>query len=100
MMNISVKAIHFNADSKLIAFIEQKLQRLSKYFDREITAEVHLKLQSTGGPVRQKITEIHLHVPGGWIVDKKSDQTFESALTASIDTLKRQLIRFKEKNAN
>jgi putative sigma-54 modulation protein len=98
MMNISVKAIHFNADSKLVAFIEEKLQRLSKYFDREITAEVHLKLQSTGSPVRQKITEIHLHVPGGWIVDKKSDLTFESALTASVDTLKRQLIRFKEKN--
>ena len=97
-MNISVKAIHFNADSKLVAFIEEKLQRLSKYFDREITAEVHLKLQSTGSPVRQKITEIHLHVPGGWIVDKKSDLTFESALTASVDTLKRQLIRFKEKN--
>ena len=97
-MNISVKAIHFNADSKLVAFIEEKLQRLSKYFDREITAEVHLKLQSTGGSVRQKITEIHLHVPGGWIVDKKSDLTFESAVNASFDTLKRQLIRFKEKS--
>lgn len=98
MMNISVKAIHFNADSKLISFIEQKLQRLTKYFDRDINAEVHLKLQSTGGPIQQKIAEIHLKVPGGWLVDKKVDQTFESAVSASADTLKRQLIRFKEKN--
>lgn len=44
MMNISVKAVHFNADSKLVTFIEQKLQRLSKFFDRDMQAEVHLKL--------------------------------------------------------
>ena len=98
MMNISVKAIHFNADSKLIAFIEKKLQRLSRFFDREITAEVHLKLQNTGSQVQQKIAEIHLKVPGGWLVDKKVDQSFESAVLASTETLKRQLIRYKEKN--
>ena len=97
MMNISVKAIDFSADSKLIAFIEKKLQRLSRYFDREITAEVHLKLQNTGSSIKQKIAEVHLQIPGGWLVDKKSDLTFENAIVASSETLKRQLIRHKEK---
>jgi putative sigma-54 modulation protein len=97
MMNISVKAIDFSADSKLIAFIEKKLQRLTRYFDREITAEVHLKLQNTGSTIKQKIAEIHLQIPGGWLVDKKSDLTFEHAVAASTETLKRQLIRHKEK---
>jgi putative sigma-54 modulation protein len=97
MMTISVKALDFSADAKLVAFIEKKLQRLTKYFDREITAEVHLKLQNTGSSIKQKIAEIHLQIPGGWLVDKKSDLTFEAAISASSETLKRQLVKHKEK---
>ncbi|MCB9305287.1 MAG: ribosome-associated translation inhibitor RaiA [Lewinellaceae bacterium] len=97
MMNISVKAVHFHADEKLVTYIEKKINRLTRYFDRSIDAEVHLKLQDTGGRVREKITEIKLHVPGGWMMDKKTGKTFESAINASVVTLKRQLLRHKEK---
>lgn len=97
MMKISVKALHFQADAKLIVFIEQKLNKLARFFDRPVEAEVFLKLQDTGGRIQEKITEVKLHVPGGWIMDKKTGRTFEAAITASADTLKRQLVRFKEK---
>jgi putative sigma-54 modulation protein len=99
MMKVSVQSIHFNADAKLVEFIEQKLMRLNRYFDknRAVEAEVHLKLQDTGGAVQEKVIEIKLHVPGGWMIDKKTGRTFESAITASADTLKRQLLRHKEK---
>ena len=97
MIKISVKALHFQADVKLISFIEQKLSRLGRFFDRPIEAEVFLKLQDTGSRVQEKITEVKLHVPGGWIMDKKTGRSFESAITASTDTLKRQLVRHKEK---
>lgn len=99
MMKVSVQSIHFNADAKLVEFIEQKLMRLNRYFDknRSVEAEVHLKLQDTGGSVKEKVIEIKLHVPGGWMIDKKTGRTFESAVTASADTLKRQLLRHKEK---
>jgi putative sigma-54 modulation protein len=98
MMNISVQSIHFHADSKLIAFIEEKLLRLSRFFDQEVRAEVHLKLNPGYGQVHQKVAEIHLHLPGTWIMDKKTNLTFESAIIESIETLKRQLIRYKEKS--
>jgi putative sigma-54 modulation protein len=98
MMNISVKSVHFHADQKLVTYIEKKMNRLNRYFDRNnIEAEVHLKLQDNGSRVQDKITEIRLHVPGGWVMDKKTSKTFESAITASVDTLKRQLVRHKEK---
>ncbi len=99
MMNISVKSVHFHADQKLVTYIEKKISRLNRYFERSnVEAEVHLKLQENGGRVQDKITEIKLHVPGGWVMDKKTSKTFESAITASVDTLKRQLVRHKEKN--
>ena len=97
MMNISVKSVHFDADVKLLTFIEKKLNRLEKLFERDISAEVLLKLHDTGGRVQEKITEIHLHLPGGWVVDKKSDLTFESAINTSVDTLRRQLVKRKER---
>ena len=97
MMKISVKSLHFNADSKLIEYVEKKLSRLSRYFDRAVDAEVHLKVQDTGSRIRDKITEIKIHVPGGWLMDKKTGKTFEEALDESVDTLKRQLVRHKEK---
>ena len=97
MMKISVKSLHFNADSKLIEYVEKKLSRLSRYFDRAVDAEVHLKVQDTGSRIQDKITEIKIHVPGGWLMDKKTGKTFEEAVDESIDTLKRQLLRYKEK---
>ena len=100
MMKISVKSLHFHADAKLIEYVEKKLSRLSRYFERPVDAEVHLKLQDTGSNIQDKITEIRIHVPGGWMMDKKTGKSFESAVDESVDTLKRQLLRYKEKENN
>lgn len=99
MMNLSVQSQHFHVDAKLIAYIEKKLSRLDRMSSWIKDAEVHLKLQDTGGKVQDKITEIRLHVPGGFLVDRKSSRTFESAIDASLDTLRRQLVRHKEKTS-
>lgn len=96
-MNISVKSVHFHADAKLLEYVEQKLGRLNRYFDRAVEAEVHLKLQDTGSQVHEKITEVKIHVPGGWMVDKKTGKTFEAAITASTNALQHQLTRYKER---
>jgi ribosome-associated translation inhibitor RaiA len=48
--------------------------------------------------VHEKITEVKIHYPpGNWMMDKKTSKTFEAAITASVDTLKRQLLRHKER---
>ena len=101
-MKVSVQSIHFQADAKLVDFIEKKLTRLDRYFDknRSVEAEVSLKLQDTGGPIHEKIIEIKLLLPGGWLIDKKTGRSFESAATASADTLKRQLLRHKERTSS
>lgn len=97
MMKIVVKSVDFHADSKLVAYIEQKLTRLNRYFERAIQADVHLKLQDTGSKVREKLVEIRLDIPGNALIDKKSGKTFETATTAAVEALKRQLVRHKEK---
>ena len=64
MMKVSVQSIHFHADVKLVEFIEKKIQRLDRYFEknRTVEAEVFLKLQDTGGQVHEKIISTIQHV--------------------------------------
>lgn len=97
MMKIVVKSVDFHADTKLVDYIEQKLSRLNRYFEKAIQAEVHLKVQDTGSKIREKQVEIRLHIPGNELMDKKAGKTFESAVVASVETLKRQLMRHKGK---
>ncbi|MEY3194678.1 MAG: hypothetical protein RIQ78_775 [Bacteroidota bacterium] len=96
MMQITFKAIHFIPDARLFRFIEQKLSRLDRYFDRPVVVEVCLKLQDTGTKTNEKITEVKIHVPGGWIMDKKTGNSFEAAVTFSYESIRRQLVRIKE----
>lgn len=96
-MKINVKSIHFHADHKLIAYIEQKLSRLSRFFDRITEAEVSLKLQDAGGNHHEKIAEIHLRMPTGWVMDRKTGDSFEMAVNATMDTLKRQVSKHKSR---
>ena len=62
-MKINTTSIHFDADQKLIDYIEKKTTKLEQFFDRIIDAHVYLKLQNSG-QVRDKIVEMKLMVPG------------------------------------
>ncbi len=97
-MKIKTQAVGFSADSKLIEFIDQRLPKLDQFFDRIISAEVALKLENSG-QVKDKIAEIRINVPGNTLIVKETQKTFEAAVDNSIDSLKRQLKRHKEKNS-
>ena len=94
-MKAIFQATNFDADQKLIEFIQKKLNKLDHYFDRIIEAEVYMKLNNTGG--NNKTVEIKLAVPGNDIVVSKDAETFEKAMDLTYDVLKRQLTKKKEK---
>ena len=58
-MKIHLTAIHFDADQKLIDYIEKKASKLNQFFDRITDAQVFLKLENSG-QVRDKIVELNL----------------------------------------
>jgi putative sigma-54 modulation protein len=96
-MKVVTHAVHFDADQKLIDFIEKKLAKLQVFFDRIIDVDVFLKLENSG-QVKDKIAEIKLNVPGAVLIVKEIAQSFEAAIDEAIDTLKRQLVKHKERN--
>ncbi len=95
-MKISVQSVNFNIDNDLMKYIEKKINILEKVHDHILGAEVFLKVQSTSEK-ENKISEIKLNMPGNDIVVKKQSKTFEEGISLSLDSLKRQLVKRKEK---
>jgi putative sigma-54 modulation protein len=95
-MKIQFQSIHFTADQKLKDYMEQKLERLSKYNDQIMDVKVLMKLENSG-QIKDKIVELIAGIPGETFVSSESSKTFESALDKSLDSLKRQIKRHKEK---
>jgi putative sigma-54 modulation protein len=94
-MNVVTHAVHFNADRRLIDFIESKLAKLQVFFDKIIDADVFLKLENSG-QVRDKVAEIKLNIPGAVIVVKEIALTFEAAIDEAVEILKRKLVKHKQ----
>lgn len=92
-MEIKIKSLKFDADKKLLAFVEKKVARLSKFLaGAETDAEVVLTLEKDA-----KGAKIKIPVPGEELIIERTAKTFEDAITACIDAMKEKLTREKEK---
>ena len=95
-MNINISSLHFKADQKLEAFINEKVEKLGKMHDGIIGAEVTLKLENTDKP-ENKTAEIRIKIRGNDALAAKTAKTFEEATDDAVDALKKQLIKVKDK---
>lgn len=96
-MQVHVQSIHFDADIKLIKFIEEKLQKLGTFHDRIIKSEVFLRLDKSDVN-ENKIAEVKLSIPGKELFAKKQCKTFEEATDIAVDALRRQIDKHRTKN--
>lgn len=95
-MNIQVQSIHFDADQKLLDFIQKKCDKLDTFFDRIEDGQVYLRLEKVGDPSLKSV-EIKLNVPGERLIASEEGYSFEEVIDLATDNLKRQLKRYKEK---
>lgn len=95
-MKVTVQSVHFNADRKLLDFIESRMEKLAMHYDKIIESEVTLKLDNASNN-ENKITEIRLHVPGNDLFAKRQCSTFEEATDQAVDALRHQITKHKDK---
>lgn len=97
-MKANIQSIHFDADIKLLDFIQAKIEKLTQFFDAIVDAEVFLKLEkSKDKEAGNKVVEIKLNVPSSNLIAKEKCKTFEEAVDQCVDALKKQIIKYKEK---
>jgi putative sigma-54 modulation protein len=94
-MKLQVHSIHFDADIKLIDFIQRKLDKLETFYDRLVDGEVFLRLNNEGK--ENKTVEIKVRVPGNQLFAIEKARSFEAATDLAADALRIQLTKFKNK---
>jgi len=95
-MDIKIHSIHFDADKKLIDFINNKVKKLIQFYDNIIGVEVFLRLENDQ-TAENKLVEIRLDIPGNDVFAKKKSKSFEESIDNCLEAIKRQLTKIKEK---
>ena len=95
-MKVNTQSVNFNADQKLIDFIQKRMDKLDVFYDKVIKSDVYLKVINTSGK-ENKIFEATVRVPGDSFVVKKQCKSFEEGVDVAVSSLERQLKKRKEK---
>lgn len=94
-MQLQLTARHFDASPELRAYVEERLQRLSRVYDG--ITEVNVILTRDGNGVPEKGAEMTLRVYRQTLTARDSALTHEQAIDNCTERLRRQLMRYKAK---
>ncbi len=92
-MQVTVTFRHMETSEALKAYADEKLDRLKKYIDEPIVAQVYLTVEKK---IRH-ITEISLTAKGVTIKAAEATHDMYAAIDAVVDKLERQVKRYKER---
>jgi putative sigma-54 modulation protein len=95
-MKLQMHSIHFDADRKLIDFIQRKADKLDTFYGRIIDGEVTMRLNKDETQ-ENKLVELKLRIPGQQLFTREQAKTFEAATDMAVDAMRRQLEKQKAK---
>lgn len=98
-MNVKIQTVRFDADDKLMDYINQKLEKLKVFHDRIVKVDVFLKLDNVVHTIKDKIAEIRVHVPRHNFFAKTTSKSFEESFDDAFDSLLTQIKKKKQKQA-
>jgi len=92
-MNLSISGHHLEVTPALRDYVSQKLERITRHFDRVIDVKVFLSVDK----LEQK-AEINIHVPGKEIFAESSHTDLYAAIDTLADKVDRQVLKYKNKS--
>jgi len=98
-MNVNIQTVHFDADGKLLDYINRKMEKLNSFHDRIIKVDVFLKLDNVVHNIKDKIAEIRVHVPRHQLFVKATSKSFEGSFDDAFDSIINQIKKTKDKQA-
>ena len=98
-MNVNIQTVRFDADARLLEYVNRKLEKLGTFHDRIIKVNVFLKLDNVVHNIKDKIAEIRIHVPKNEFFVKSTSKSFEASFDEAFESMVNQIKRKKEKLA-
>ncbi len=96
-MNVNIQTVRFDADHKLVSYVEKKIPKLNQFHDSITKVDVYLKLDNVVHTIKDKIAEIKVHIPKHHFFVKCSSKSFEESFDYALDSLIVQIKRKKER---
>ena len=93
-MEIKVQSIKFDADQKLLDYIDKKVSKIEKFYEDIVRTEVDLSLLPDP---QNKNVKVHVFIPGNELVVERNGDTFETAVNDCVATLQDLLVSEKER---
>src|SRR5882757_8341939 len=98
-MNVNIQTVRFDADTKLVSYVERKITKLTQFHDRITKVDVYLKLDNVVHNIKDKVAEIKVQIPRCNFFVKYSSKSFEESFDFALDSVITQIKRKKEKQA-
>lgn len=95
-MELNIQSLHFTASGQLQSFIEKKCQKLEKFCDTVVKADVILEVVKPDTSLNKQ-ARISVAMQGAEAFAEKTCDTFEQAVDECVEALQKQLIKNKEK---
>lgn len=96
-MQLNIHSIHFDADKKLVDFINKKCEKLLLFDQSIISGDVFLKSDKVEIQ-ENKTVEVKLLASGSEFFASKKSSSFEEALDLSVEAIRRQIQKSKKKS--
>lgn len=97
-MNVQIQSVKFDADQRLLDFVENKMSKLDRFSERIVSSDVILRVDKDHEKGNKLVT-ITLGMPGEDLVAETRGRSFEEAVDEGVDALKKQIEKYKEKFA-
>ena len=95
-MKLNISSLKFDADTKLLDFIQKKTSKLDVFYDKIVDGEANLKLDNNESR-ENKIVDLKVNIPGATFFASEQKASFEAATDEAVESIRRQLKRHKGK---
>lgn len=97
-MDLVLRGKNMEVTESLKDYAQQKLSRITKFFDGVIDAQVAFNVIKNKSVANNQIVEVTVHLPGGVIRAEEAQANMYASIDLVAEKLERQLSRFKGKH--
>ena len=95
-MKVEIQSVKFDADKKLVDFIQAKMNKMDRFVENALSSQVTLKIDKDDEQ-GNKVAVVKIDVAGGELLAERRCKSFEEAIDLCLDAIKKQIEKFKEK---
>ena len=96
-MKVQIQSVKFDADQRLVDFIQHKMDKMDRFVEGVLSAQVNLKVDKDD-ELGNKVAVVKMDVAGSELVAERRCKTFEEAIDQCLDAINKQIDKYKEKH--